>query len=148
MTVRSKTRPASAAMMKLNGSANEKIALIKPARCVEAGQVKSETQRIAAEAEREDNVKTKTGAKEVLHHVTRIGADGNHFPVRHVDDPHQTEGDGKPQRHDQQNRSQAHTVKDRAEDIDPLDMHLEGADGLVGRLGDVFGDSPAWQPGA
>ncbi len=69
--------------------------------------------------------KPKPAAEKILHHVTGIGADGDHFTVRHVDDAHQSEGDGQSQRHDQQNRAQADAVKNGAEEIHAIDVLLD-----------------------
>ena len=53
-------------------------------------------------------------AKQVLHHVGRIGAQHHHLAVRHVDHAHQAIGDRKAQRRKQQHAAEAESGKHRA----------------------------------
>ena len=57
-------------------------------------------------------------AENVLHDVGRVGADRDHFAVRHVDDAHQAEGDGEAERDHEQNGAEAEAAKNGAEEID------------------------------
>ena len=46
----------------------------------------------------------------ILHHEGHIGADHHHLAVRHVDDAHDAEGDGKPDGGEQQHRAERNAV--------------------------------------
>ena len=50
------------------------------------------------------------GADVFLHHEGDIGADHHHLAVRHVDDAHHAEGDGKPDRREQQHRAEREPI--------------------------------------
>jgi hypothetical protein len=50
------------------------------------------------------------GADDLLHHEGDVGADHHHLAMGHVDDAHDAEGDGKPDRGEQQHRAQRQAV--------------------------------------
>ena len=50
------------------------------------------------------------GADVFLHHEGDVGADHHHFAMRHVDDAHHAEGDGKPDRRQQQHRAEREPI--------------------------------------
>ncbi len=50
-------------------------------------------------------------AAQLLHHICRIGAYHNHFAMRHVDHAHHTEGNGKSDRREQQDRAERDTLE-------------------------------------
>ena len=50
------------------------------------------------------------GADELLHHEGRVGAEHHHLAMRHVDDAHHAEGDGEPDRRQQQHRAEREPV--------------------------------------
>ncbi len=50
------------------------------------------------------------GADVLLHHEGDVGADHHHLAVRHVDDAHHAEGDGKADRGEQQHRAEREPV--------------------------------------
>jgi hypothetical protein len=52
------------------------------------------------------------GADDFLHDEGRVGAQHDHLAVRHVDDAHGAEGDGKPDRRQQQHRAERNAVPD------------------------------------
>ena len=54
------------------------------------------------------------GADVLLHHEGDVGADHHHLAVRHVDDAHHAEGDGKPDRGEQQHRAERKPVPERS----------------------------------
>ena len=52
------------------------------------------------------------GSDQPLHDKSGVGADHHHFAMRHVDDAHHPEGDGKPGRGEQQHGAEAEAVID------------------------------------
>ena len=57
--------------------------------------------------------------KQALHHVGGVGANHHQLAVRHVDDAHQTVGDGQAQRHQQQDAAEADAAEHRAQLVAP-----------------------------
>ena len=55
-------------------------------------------------------VRRETLFEQRLHRVSHIGADHEHLAVGHVDDPHQTEGDGETERGEQEHAGEADAV--------------------------------------
>ena len=53
--------------------------------------------------ERQVDGKAEASAEDVLHDVTGVSADSDHFAVRHVNDAHQAKRDRETQRNDQKN---------------------------------------------
>ena len=49
-------------------------------------------------------------ADDLLHHEGRVGAEHHHLAMRHVDDAHDAEGDGKADRREQQHRAERQAV--------------------------------------
>ena len=95
-------------------------------------------------------------AKQGLHHIGGIGAHHHQLAVRHIDHTHEAIGNRQAQRHQQQDRAQADTAKNRAQAVAPgqaflhryqafaqslahLGIRLRGQaflqQGLCGRLG-------------
>ena len=77
------------------------------------------------------------GADEFLHDEGRVGAEHHHFAMRHVDDAHHAEGDGKADRRQQQHRAEREPVPGvlhRAPEREiALDLRAGGSRGLTHR---------------
>ena len=69
----------------------------------EEGQRHRDQQRIVEQA-------GIAGADHLLHHEGGVGADHHHLAMGHVDDAHHAEGDGKPDRGEQQHRAERQAV--------------------------------------
>jgi len=76
-------------------------------------------------------------AKNGLHHVRGVGADHQHFAVRHVDDAHQPEGDRESERREQQHAAEADSIEKRSENARDDEMLLDEVDGMLGRRAHV-----------
>ncbi|KAG1247505.1 hypothetical protein G6F65_020131 [Rhizopus arrhizus] len=72
------------------------------------------------------------GAEQRLHHIRHIGADHQQFAVRHIDDAHQAEGDGQPQRSQQQHAAQADAVEKVARPFDGGQVAVDPLQGVGG----------------
>ena len=108
----------------------EEVAFVKvvPGAAFRPGRWHPKEMRPAVEGEGQGDGGNEAGAEDVLDDIAGIGADGDHLAVRHVDHPHQAEGDRQPERHDEQDRAQADAVEDRAEEVDVIDVPLDGID--------------------
>ena len=76
------------------------------------------------------------GFETFLHDEGRIGAHHHQFAVRHVDDPHQAEDDGEPQRHDQEDGTEADAPKNCFDCGRPHTPALDTFDRFSGGLPD------------
>ena len=70
-----------------------------------------------------------------LHLISRVGADHHQLAVGHVDDTHQPEGDGQPERHEDEHRTERQSAKNVAEAIDRFLVGANGRERLPARLG-------------
>ena len=70
-------------------------------------------------------------AEDPLHHVGGISADHQHLAVRHVDDPHETKGNGETQCGQQQNAAEAQPVEQGAENLGDQETQFNGAECLL-----------------
>ena len=68
-----------------------------------------------------------------LHDIGGVGAQHHQFAVRHVDDPHHAERDGKPDRGQHQHRSQAQAEEQGLDAAVEAAPAVDVRDGLRGR---------------
>ena len=71
-------------------------------------------------------------ANHLLHHEGHIGADHHHLAVRHVDDAHDAEGDGKPDSGKQEDRAERQPVPRVLHRFPHRELVLYADDGLAG----------------
>ena len=95
----------------------------------EEGRRRRDGERQAEELRRE-------GAEQFLDHEGGVGADHHHLAMRHVDDAHDAECDRQPDRRQQEDRSQADPLEDRAELAVELEPVLDLLQGRAGGLAD------------
>ena len=123
MTPRSSSAPAAAAVRETQRQGEEEVAVLEPAAGVQAGQMDVQPERGKRHARAED----------VLDQVGRVGADGDEFPVGHVDDAHQAERDRQPDGDDQEHGTERQAAEQGAEKVDPAQVRLDGPDRLARR---------------
>ena len=74
------------------------------------------------------------GAEQRLHHIGNVGADHQQLAMRHIDHAHQPEGDGQPQRRQQQHAAQAQAVEEIACPFDGGQAAVDAAQRVGGGL--------------
>ena len=70
-------------------------------------------------------------ADHLLHHEGHIGADHHHLAMRHVDDAHHAEGDGKPDGGKQQHRAERKPVPGVLHRLPHRELVLDADDGVA-----------------
>ena len=79
----------------------------------------------------------------LLHDEGRIGAEHDHLAMRHVDDAHHAEGDGKPDRRQQQDAAERNPFEQADPDLDELEARRDRGHCRLGRfaqIGILLGD--------
>jgi hypothetical protein len=142
MTVRSMSQSRQRRHEEAQGDGKKEIALVTHPVALRPGRCSPKLEHFAAKAEGQGNGKSKARPENILHHITGVSADGDHFAVRHVDDAHQAEGDRQAKRDHQQNRPKAQAVKNRANKIHERNVVLNDVGGALAGFNHVTG-----QPG-
>ncbi len=101
----------------------------------QAGNAKGDGQRnqnIGAEKSRRQH-----GAKNFLDDIGGIGANHDHFAMRHVDDAEHAEADGEADGGEQQDAAEADALENILADFDPAPARFEIGKGGIGRLAHI-----------